>query len=815
VSLVERGIVINKSLFPAFRDTLVAGGYNLLLGAGASLDSTDVSGNLLPSGDAMRRRLCTLTGAPETTSLTRVYNLLTSAQIKTHLVEPLSPCSPGPTVSRISHFLWRRLFTLNIDDVVERHYESLGGGSKQELRPLNYDAPFEPTPERYVLQAIHLHGWAREPDSGFVFSTREYARTMKDHNPWMRMLAEILATEPFIIAGTGLNEADLEYYLSFRTASTPRRGIGPSFLVEPSPDVVARNDCERHGLELVEAPLGEFLEWLAREIPTPPSVTDLLVPDRADLFDQSVDKKEQLRFFYDFEVVEASDEPLPEVPSPFLYGREPGWRDLDQHCDIVRLDYDRLPRLLDTAQGPSRVVVLDEPGAGKTTLIKRAAHMRVRAGRPVLHLRTFFGIDVRAAASCLARAKQPVLLLVDNVADHASQLHDLFASPGVADNVMLLGAERFYRRQHIEMLLGGEGAQFINLTPLAESEALQLIERFRGYGLLGTDAAIKRPEQLAGALRAQPLTLAVCRILNDFRPLDIMAKSLWDDTEPGLRRVFLCVALAQRCHWTGLRYSIAQTLVGPTDSVSRLLGEDAPLRLTEVGHEDTFLLALNWATAERVLERVAKEQPEELFGAFLALTDAIAPYVNRRAIIRRSPEARLAGRLFDVDSIVKPLVQGRAPELFRRAQTSWEWNSRYWEQRALLHAGFDLEEGVRYARHALSVERHPFGLTTLGKILIQAMEADDVARNKHFAEALTLLSEAIEREAERSRVTAHPFMSLLNGVSRYLEMDGRLDETQWQLVVRYANEAEQRFHSDPQIQLQVRRLDEVLDRDSA
>ena len=808
--------MIDQSVFPALRDTLIAGGYNLLLGAGVSLDSTDANGAFLPSSDAMRQRLCKLTGAPDTTTLTRVYNLLTADQIKSALVEPFSPCTPGHTVSRLSHFLWRRLFTLNIDDVVEQHYEAVGGGAKQELRPLNYATPFEPTPERYVLQAIHLHGWAREPDAGFVFSTREYAGAMKAHNPWMRMLAEILATEPFIIAGTGLNEADLEYYLSFRTPSTPRRGIGPSFLVEPYPDVVTRNDCERHGLELVEAPLGEFLEWVAREIPTPPSVTDLLVPDRADLFDPSINKKDQLRFFCDFEVVEASDEPLPEVASAFLYGRAPEWRDLDQHCDIVRGSYEDLPRLLDASEDkrPSRVVVLDEPGTGKTTCIRRVAHMRARAGKPVVYLRTFMGIDVRAAASCLAKARQPILLMVDNVADHASQLHDLLESDGVAENVILLGAERSYRRQHVEILLGGEGAQFPNLRPLAESEALQLIERYRHYGLLGTDAAIKRPEQLAGALRAETFTVAVCRILNDFRPLDVIVKSLWDDTEPNLQRAFLCVALAQRCHWTGLRYSIAQSIVGPTDSVARLLGEDAPLRLTEVGHEDTFLLALNWAIADRVLERVAKERPEQFFDAFLALINAIAPHVNRRAIIRRSPEARLAGRLFDVDTIVKPLMPGRASELFRRAQPSWEWNSRYWEQRALLHAGFDLEKALLYARHALSVERHPFGLTTLGKILIQTIEADEVERDAHFAEALATLSEAIETEAKRSRVSVHPFMSLLNGASRYLELGGQLDEGQWQLVVRYADEAENQFHSDPQIQLQVRRLDEVLDRDS-
>ena len=127
--------MIDQSVFPALRDTLIAGGYNLLLGAGVSLDSTDANGAFLPSSDAMRQRLCKLTGAPDTTTLTRVYNLLTADQIKSALVEPFSPCTPGHTVSRLSHFLWRRLFTLNIDDVVEQHYEAVGGAPSKSYVP--------------------------------------------------------------------------------------------------------------------------------------------------------------------------------------------------------------------------------------------------------------------------------------------------------------------------------------------------------------------------------------------------------------------------------------------------------------------------------------------------------------------------------------------------------------------------------------------------------------------------------------------------------------------------------------------------------
>ena len=806
--------MIDPSLFPAFRETLVSGGYNLLLGAGVSLDSTGPDGKQLPGGEELRKLLCKLTDAPESTTLTRVYRLLTADQITKHLVDPFAPCEPGFSVSRLSHFVWRRLFTLNIDDVVERHYELKGSQTKQAIRPINYDSSFEPTPERFALQAIHLHGSARHPDAGFVFSPQEYARVMRDHNPWMRMLAEILATEPFMIAGTALNEPDLEYYLSYRTDTTPRRGIGPSFLIEPSPDVVTKADCERHGLTLVAAPFGEFLEWVAQQVPAPPSIADLLVPDKADLFESGLDQKAQLRFFSDFELVEASDQPLPDAPSPFLYGREPDWRDLDQHFDIVRSDYERVSALLveDSGQSPARVVLLDNPGTGKTTCIKRVAHMKARAGLPVVYLRTFSGIDVPAAKECLAKAKGKVLLVVDNVADHAAQLQALLDDPGVSQHVTLLGAERSYRRKHVELLLGGPGAQFENLSPISEQEALQLLERFRHYALVGDEVAQGDPGKFAGILRGEAMTLAVCRILNDFRPLDAIAKSLWTDTDPDLRHVYLCVAVAQHCHWTGLRYSIAQKILGPTSSVSRLLADDAPLRLTEASGDGEFLLALNWAVSQRIIHEFVTDRPEAIFDACLSVVESIAPYVNRRAIIRRTPEARLAGRFFDFDTIVGPLLKERAAEFYHRAQPTWEWNSRYWEQRALLYAESNLETALRHARHAVSVERHPHGLTTLGKILLMNMEADPNERDTSFEKALESLTDAIETEAKRSRVTIHPFMSLLSGTSRFLELGGHLSEDQRQHIVRYTAEVKSQHPSDTQVEAQVRRLDELFDR---
>ena len=170
---------------PAFRETLLTGSYNLLLGSGVSLDSENGRGELLRSSEQLRLDLCKITGAPDKTSLQRVYPLLTGPQRNEELVERFSECQPGPSgssVKNVPRFLWRRAFSFNIDDVLENIYVTTPQ-SKQSLIPLNFDSAFEPTPVKGELHAVHLHGWVRLPGSGFVFSAREYARAMRAMNP--------------------------------------------------------------------------------------------------------------------------------------------------------------------------------------------------------------------------------------------------------------------------------------------------------------------------------------------------------------------------------------------------------------------------------------------------------------------------------------------------------------------------------------------------------------------------------------------------------------------------------------------------------
>ena len=314
------------------------------------------------------------------------------------------------------------------------------------------------------------------------------------------------------------------------------------------------------------------------------------------------------------------------------------------------------------------------------------------------------------------------------------------------------------------------------------------------------------------ALRDEPIAISVCRILNDFRPLDRIIESLWGAATDKQREVYLACALAHRCHGAGVRQSVVQMITGPDHSVGTLLGSGCPLPLAVHPSDDDFLRPQSAIVAERVLTVISKRDRNLMLAVFTKLANWIAPRVNRTAIRMRTPEARLAGRLFDADKIVRPLLAAYSEEFYIAVKDAWAWNSRYWEQRALLIADRDIRTALQFARHAVTIERHPLPLTTLGKVLLMSLDscASGEDRSSVFGEAFSVLSRAISMEADNARVTIHPFSTLLVGTSKFLEEGGGLTLEQHDAIRGYADEARFRYREDVGVTAAIRRLDSFM-----
>ncbi len=193
----------------AFLSSLRAGQYNLLLGAGFSMNSKNVKGPL-PSGDELLGDLAKATNAKKS-SLQRLYSLLTPTQVKELITDRYVGAVPGETAKLMASFVWRRVFTWNIDDVLENLYKDKQ--ALQRVVPKHFNDVYTDPQSLEELFIIHLHGFVGTPERGYVFSRDQYISQTMKVNPWMAVLTQRMLSEPMIIAGSTLDEVDLDHYL--------------------------------------------------------------------------------------------------------------------------------------------------------------------------------------------------------------------------------------------------------------------------------------------------------------------------------------------------------------------------------------------------------------------------------------------------------------------------------------------------------------------------------------------------------------------------------------------------------------------------
>jgi hypothetical protein len=555
----------DKNTLESIAASLKAGHYNLLLGSGVSLDSKNSRGSL-PSGDTFRKDLCRLKDARDNSQLQRVYATLTPKEVQDQVVERFRNCQPGPSVTKVTQFIWRKIFTFNIDDALENAYKAPDLVQKPAIFHFNDD--YYEGRNLSEVPIIHLHGWVGRPDQDFVFSRDEYVRQIKTINPWMVLLTQFLPIEPFMIIGTSLDEVDLDYYLAHRTEVTAREDRGPSILIEPNPDAVTENDCKRYNLLLFRGTAKEFLDYLAIQVPERPTPMELVPQETRRLLPSSISKAAALSFWADFELVPGIV-PAGSIATRFMYGHLPSWQDLASGMDIgrpvTRKIVNALDALLKDPNNKQKIVVLsDSTGTGKTTIIRRCAFELAKKGITTLDCSALSRIEPLSTSSILDQIDDPILIVVDNFADQVVAISQLVQNLEKKDVVFLV-SDRDYRMRYITLSLSGIGFMQFGGLKLRKIDAERLIEVYVKHGLLGTSDVVRKRASFVKSLTSDPIAVACCRILNDFRPLDKIIDSLIEAASELALTRYLTAALAYRCHRSGVRYEVLAAISGRRD----------------------------------------------------------------------------------------------------------------------------------------------------------------------------------------------------------------------------------------------------------
>lgn len=796
----------------SFKRSLISGQYTLLLGSGISTDSTNSRGQL-PSAEELRLALCNFKGVSTNAPLQQIFSLLDQHEVKEHVTKYYVNCSPGPSLTRFPAFIWRRAFTFNIDDALEAVYSR--SGSLQSLATYHFEDAYEDAGTLDTLPLVHLHGYVQQEDRGYVFSRNQYVKQINEHNPWMTVLAQIVSSEPVIVIGSSLDEVDLDYYLSFRTSTSGRADEGPSIFVSPNSDALTKHHCEKLGMLQFVGTCEDFFSFCHNFVPERPTPVELIPRASQNLLPSGIGERDALSFWSDFELVPGAVNALTDS-SKFLYGHPPSWVDLAADLDIARNVsshiIEAVQKKLHNLDDPTRLVILFEiAGTGKTTILNRCAFETAKQGFTTFRCTALSRLEPANTARILNTISGPLVIVVDNFADQVTSFQGILDIITKRDVVVLAG-ERSSRRKYITQALSGIEFQSFVRSTLEKSEVFKLLDTFIKFGLIGDKRAITEQTKFADEVYKDPIAIACCRILNDLRPLDRIVTSMVEESNAIEMKRYLMAALARHCFSGGVRYSVVASAY-QTENLNAQFQRSHPLPLAFINEHGGggFVVPQNATLSTRMLEIVGLDKPDELLNAFIDLGNAIAPRVNRRTISQRTAEARLAGRLFDFDDVVEPFLTDKAYTFYEMTQGSWQWNSRYWEQVSQLHlseyhkapetAGGEeaLDRAVQHARHAVSIESHPFPLTTLAQTLIAYMTLGGEVNVAAYEEAFEKLSLAIELERRRARMAVQPFVTLFRGSRVFLENGGQLSGERRENVERLVREAREQFPRDREV----------------
>lgn len=479
-------------MLPEIKNAYLNGRLMLLLGAGASYESSDAQNDPMPMGDGLAKELAGLMGwgygGEPLSSVYSAINALNSSRLHEYMRGRLTNTKPSPELLALASFPWSRIYTLNIDDCMEI---ALRRAKKQSVNLFSRNAPLEEIdPIFKSVQLIKLNGSADRPEDGFIFSPQEYGEGSARLPIWYRELGQNHSGYTFVFLGSKLNEPLFQHAMA-EMRSVVRREPIRGYVLTPSATEIEKHHLNSLNLQHVAATLGDFVGWLEREMPQRPSGWDLATARRPELRNiQQALTETQKRALNSVTLVDP--EALPRVTEgksegairDFYRGYKPRWVDLLDEVPADLTFVRNFTKIVEEGHSRKRCVALVGPaGSGKSTALMAAAlHLGRKGERPVYFLRESVG-DIKEVMLALEQINSgEFYLFVDKIESMQDDVADFLAGSR-AKNICLVFSERLnIWNRRVKATLGGFVSGEFTVGKILKADASKILEKLERYG---------------------------------------------------------------------------------------------------------------------------------------------------------------------------------------------------------------------------------------------------------------------------------------------------------------------------------------------
>jgi hypothetical protein len=684
----------------------------------------------------------------------------------------------------VAYPYWHRIYTTNVDDLVERIYQD-AGAAQLDIINGNGAAYKERDSSLARLQYVKLNGSLDDASAETVtFGTRQYAARASGYDAWYDHFVRDYSEHATLLVGTQVNEP-----LFYRALESRGRRAGAaqelrlrSFLVSPKIAPTLIDSLPEFNVTPVLSAAEPFFTYLAEQFGTVPERETVLAglnplfAKLAGRFPKSRKDDAALNQFLEtFEQVEVPTKPG-SYRSSFLLGSAPQWADLALGLDAIREVTVEAQTIVDTALNdpstPRLYVIAGHRGAGKSTLLMRTAVNLAASGYQIFHA---FGEDV-ADPSAIARSVENMAALVALFIDDAEWL-------GVRLETLLVELSKLKKPPVTVIALRANAMYWVDdldiphkdiwIPDLTNKDIEAVIDVLERESMLFVMTGKPRSEiRKRFQQRADKQLLVAMKEVttgDDFNK--ILLREYAEIEDPELRLLYLCACLASAESASLSRDQLLATSDLPPARLFSGLARDLRLVLVPIPGSVNRLAARHQLVAEVVVERAPKHELAIAYSRVLSVLAHDMDPEGKSVAGRRW--FRLYKRLINHSTIYKRFSNNitEARAVYEGVGKELSTSSHYWLQFGSLELQFgETEFAGPYLATAESLDPGDWWIQNAkGHLLLLqgklAKSEEEAARLR--ADGQSLLLTLIERYGD---VSAYPYHTLVSHDLDWIEV---------------------------------------------
>lgn len=623
-----------------------------------------------------------------------------------------------PWYSHLTRYFWHRIYTTNIDDLLEKVFVSSLNYRLHTINGINQDY-LDRDELLHEVQYVKLNGSITAGSLELVtFGNRQYATRSNLHEPWYDHFVRDYAQMTTVILGSRLDEP--LFYQAIQSRQS-RRGSDiekrlKSFFVSPNVSPAIVDDFREFNVTPVKATGKEFFEWLAVAVGDVPPRDQILVQNRPDLISavsphtafSSRDEHDQFeRFLMCFILVKPGEVPK-DYRSFYLLGSQPTWNDMYANLDASRDLSEKIKTSLgdyaDSGNSIGPLLIAGHRGSGKTTILLRAALEAHSTGHLCYVWDVSKPLDVDSIIIALKYLNRKLVLFFDDVDNITFEIKELVERSAALAHPPKIVTTLRSNSIHIITSDRAVKCETMEVGALSDREITSVIHVLRRENRLGrvtgqTDSAIA---DLFRRRAKKQLLVAMKEVTASDSFDNIVRNEFYDFADRELQAVYCAVCI------------VSSYGMGVTKNQILSISNDAPVRILEKMEREYRELIVptfagNYAARHPYIAEVVVEEIAErgiLAEAYLRLLQTISNDLNPGDYVRKTYLFRLYARVINHKEIYRRFEKNidEARGIYDSIQTRFSEDGHYWLQYGTLEMYFgELSLAEHYLSSALAL----------------------------------------------------------------------------------------------------------------